>query len=460
MELLDLCYDVLIRILEEINPADLAACAQTSWGFNNFIKENNRLHKAHYLQHFDDPRTTLSYQEPQWTSELHSLVKCQKILLSKKKDVKRENFRFIASTVERLLSSGNDDNDDSLNKHILRTWFGNSQNLDIVMSRSSLYERCGTASQQPANEEEDRQLSAKMHCLHGIPGNSLGRRSLSTHPHARSRVYDLRNYTDQTKWGPFREDGSMRVDWEMIESIMIVLAYNSNMCCRRNMPRFQPIWSDPFEGVVKHGTQTEYKMTILKEPEIPIEMKDPYNISGLWSRIVCFMDYNDLYAFNFASRQVSPDEPRAPINTEEAIRHILMRLQITKLEPPGPFDNPNLPIAHFTGKSRSVDVSWDPNANSKIRGTVSLTPEGEVRWNTISVFYGGEERWRSEGIQVGGLNTRRGVVGSWFDKDYDAHGPAGPTAFWKVTDTIFNKMKNEEDTIDEESDTDDDESEW
>jgi len=50
MEFLDLCYDVLIRILEEINPEDLAACAQTSVGFNAFIKENIRLHKTHYLQ--------------------------------------------------------------------------------------------------------------------------------------------------------------------------------------------------------------------------------------------------------------------------------------------------------------------------------------------------------------------------------------------------------------------------
>jgi hypothetical protein len=26
------------------------------------------------------------------------------------------------------------------------------------------------------------------------------------------------------------------------------------------------------------------------------------------------------------------------------------------------------------------------------------------------------------------------VIGSWFDKDFDAHGPAGPTAFWKLCD--------------------------
>jgi hypothetical protein len=51
-ELLDLCYDVLIRILEEIDPADLAMCAQTSSGFNDFIKKNTRLFKAHYLHNF------------------------------------------------------------------------------------------------------------------------------------------------------------------------------------------------------------------------------------------------------------------------------------------------------------------------------------------------------------------------------------------------------------------------
>ena len=48
--------------------------------------------------------------------------------------------------------------------------------------------------------------------------------------------------------------------------------------------------------------------------------------------------------------------------------------------------------------------------------------------------YSGEERWRSEGVQVGGVRSKRGVVGTWFDKDYDVHGPVGPTAFWKLSD--------------------------
>lgn len=49
-----------------------------------------------------------------------------------------------------------------------------------------------------------------------------------------------------------------------------------------------------------------------------------------------------------------------------------------------------------------------------MKGTVRLTKEGEVRWTTFSIF-SGHARWRSEGIQIGGVGSARGVVGHWFD---------------------------------------------
>lgn len=49
-------------------------------------------------------------------------------------------------------------------------------------------------------------------------------------------------------------------------------------------------------------------------------------------------------------------------------------------------------------------------------------------------MHSNEERWRSEAVQVGGLRSKRGVMGIWYDKSFDPHGPAGPTAFWKVKD--------------------------
>lgn len=140
------------------------------------------------------------------------------------------------------------------------------------------------------------------------------------------------------------------------------------------------------------------------------------------TQIVCFLDYNDLYNFNFSddALKVPQDELRETLNTEEAIRHIIMDISITKITQAdaeavqngrrasvvgsdddnetsttpldvsgiGENENPALPVVHFSGRSRSIDAAWDPNANSKIRGSVRLTPQGEVRWQTISVFYG------------------------------------------------------------------------
>ena len=61
----------------------------------------------------------------------------------------------------------------------------------------------------------------------------------------------------------------------------------------------------------------------------------------------------------------------------------------------------------------------------------------------VLTHHNSEERWRSEGIQVGGIRSGRGVLGNWFDKDFDRHGPAGPTAFWKVSDYIEDKDAEE-----------------
>lgn len=157
------------------------------------------------------------------------------------------------------------------------------------MCRSSLFGRVGKLNQKAANNKEDRQLSAKLHCLFGIPSTNAGRRVLSTHPHARSRVYDLRNYTEETAWGPFRDDGSMKVDWEMVESLMIVLGYNSGLCCRRVLHSFRIPWLEPLQGVIPERAQLTQNSSqlLLMEPDIPLSMKDPYNVTGVWSRVCC-----------------------------------------------------------------------------------------------------------------------------------------------------------------------------
>ena len=82
------------------------------------------------------------------------------------------------------------------------------------------------------------------------------------------------------------------------------------------------------------------------------------------------------------------DQPRDPLYTEEATRLIMLELKATAIQDPGDDDGKDLPVVTFTGSSRSIHAFRDPNANSKIRGVVRQTPEGEIRWTTFSIFHG------------------------------------------------------------------------
>ncbi|KAL9604646.1 MAG: hypothetical protein Q9219_000366 [cf. Caloplaca sp. 3 TL-2023] len=287
-----------------------------------------------------------------------------------------------------------------------------------------------------------RQLSAKLHCLYGVPiqhvprpaptsshHNLRANRGARLHPFARSLVYDLRQHAESSLWGPFAMDGSQGVDWEKLEGLIVILSYNIQRFADRYSAHdleFFPPWSSPFVGATPYSLKE-----IERPPPLPLDLRDPYNVSGRWMRVVCFLDYREFFTFNFSEDQPLANQSRPPIDTEEAIRFIVVNLHVASIQAPGENDGKELPVVHFNGESTSALPPVDPNANSKIRGTVRLTPKGDVRWTTLSVFHG-EERWRSEGIQIGGVQAARGVVGFWFDKDFDPYGPAGPTAFWKA----------------------------
>lgn len=93
------------------------------------------------------------------------------------------------------------------------------------------------------------------------------------------------------------------------------------------------------------------------------------------------LDFAELFAYNFASERPLDGEPRPPLDTIEEIRIIVMEVRMTKIDAPGPGDNPSLPVVHFSGMSHSTHEPWDPNANSNIRGLLfdlpfPLTPFG------------------------------------------------------------------------------------
>lgn len=241
----------------------------------------------------------------------------------------------------------------------------------------------------PSEEEiRNRGLSAKMHSLYGVPVQDV-RRSLGSssryslrsdvspiHPYARAKVYDLRQHNEHSFWGPFKDDGSQDVDWEKIESIMVLLCHNTRSFAETHeiLDDFAiPNWNEPFAGASPHSYVSR-PTSIPMEPPLPLEAQDPYNITGTWMRIVCFLDYTELYHYNFARERPPASQPQLPLDAEEAIRLITMKIRVIKITPPGEKDGKGLPVIHFKGVASSLRPSWDPDANSAIRGEYRQYP--------------------------------------------------------------------------------------
>ena len=271
-----------------------------------------------------------------------------------------------------------------LNTAFLDHHFTSRSNISAFLRRSSLFERCGYETDEPAENESLQQLSAKLQGFYGHQVEPLSEdvddgTAVRVHPCARSRVYDLRRFSSDNLWGPFMDDGSQRIDWEKLQAIFIDLCFNLRMYgdrSRRMSPGTSPmmsevgsLWSQPFQGLAPQSYRSRPlsgTLTPVQNPDLIAQ--DPYGVTGTWMRIVCFLDYNDLYAFNFESEEIPDDQERDPISTREAFRLIRLCIHITSIEPPGEDDDPSMPVVHFAGRSKSTYMSWDPNANSRIRG--------------------------------------------------------------------------------------------
>ncbi|KAM0563516.1 hypothetical protein ACHAPJ_001237 [Fusarium lateritium] len=402
--LLTLPAEILHHILRWVAPVDLQiVLPRVCTALRNYTKSNRKLYRDVYMNTLDEPSNSdLDYEK-----EIRDLVKLEAICDHQEVYTKKSELNFIHDTVTRLLSNASPSGEainfsrthaTSRNAALLQRLFAQDEILEAFFEGSSLFDRLRNDHRQinrgspaaPMSTDDAcralQQKSAHLHCLYGKPILNVGRlRSTRTYPYACSKVYDLRQYTRDTRWGPFMSDGSDRVDWEKVEAILIVLGHNIGS--RRLIARiFGDVWNAPFLG----SWSNSYMAPPPSRDISSLEARDPYGVTGTWYRIVCFLDYSDFFAYNFPPEPdfVAPDAPRPALDVGEATRLIMLKIYVTSIEPPGPDDGQDLPVVHFRGVSRSLDDSFDDNANSDIRG-------------------------------------------NWFDRDYDPHGPAGPTAFWK-----------------------------
>ena len=242
----------------------------------------------------------------------------------------------------------------------------------------------------PEPTREEAETSAKLAVYYGMSLES-GHEGLEVHPYARSRIYDLRRYTDQNGWGPFKDCKSGEVDWERVLAIMVTLGYNlrcvvlplgvraaknmklnpeQRLLTQRANGSFSGHPEAPFAGIAPYSFKSSELRRTATEQRTELDDKDPYGVTGTWMRLVCFLDWMNLQAFNFGSADVPADQDREPCTDTEAIRMIVLKLRVTRIVEPDEDDHPDFPVVHFSGTSRSMHMAFDPNTNSRIRGRI------------------------------------------------------------------------------------------
>jgi hypothetical protein len=76
----------------------------------------------------------------------------------------------------------------------------------------------------------------------------------------------------------------------------------------------------PFAGIAPYSFRSAELNATAFEARTELDEEDPYGVTGTWMRLVCFLDWMTLQAFNFGSASIPDDEDREPCTDSEAIR--------------------------------------------------------------------------------------------------------------------------------------------
>ncbi|KAI0697143.1 hypothetical protein BC835DRAFT_1339253 [Cytidiella melzeri] len=252
-------------------------------------------------------------------------------------------------------------------------------------------------------------------------------------------VYDLRNYTDATRWGPYtatpwadNSGADITVNWTHVENIQNVVFMNV-----KDLPsqwRKPAIPSFDIQAVRPHSAPGYNSAE--RNP------RDWAGVEGVWRRVVCFMDYRDLHSFNFTASDRMRLRP-AYFETDfaEATRIVEARFFLDdnpaspELLPEEDDDpDPRYPPLPFVGTARGVHLSQ----SSRVRGVIRKKKD-YVRWSFVTTH--DRSQWAAEGVQVGGIGSAMGVAGVWTVAVHEGdEDPAGPFWMWKAEESLPDKM--------------------
>merc|ERR1712093_808324 len=232
----------------------------------------------------------------------------------------------------------------------------------------------------------------------------------------RETVYRGSSFDQDNIFGPFlkRDDGRLKIDWNLLNAIAQVMALNVRSAWHQ--------WAEPDEmDILPYGFE---RAVFWKQPG---PGRDWAGVEGRWNYIYAFIDYNDYFAFNFASTTLPNLRPMTLEGISEAVGGVnSLRLRLMEDdeecsddEDDDEAENTLYPPLRFVGESTGPQ-------GSTFRGTVKILEDGNRHW-TFIIRYSGQDRWQTECIELGG----GGIFGIWSDVLHEELSPCGPVWYFR-----------------------------
>ncbi|KAF9454995.1 hypothetical protein P691DRAFT_754120 [Macrolepiota fuliginosa MF-IS2] len=428
------------RILTSCHPWDIAAFSRTCRLAHDLVQDEYLWRQLWHLYPFDDPQAVLKHRHAvnlpispdlhpsgsEWKDVFTRRLKAELVATMKRGDLslvslrdKKDALQVFVSIIEEGLPAPGD-----LSTQGMLTSISVSKNiqwLERVLSKSKLIAPSIVVFDSPP---ETGQLQAHIRsCIGDAEWANKSRRQMSDRRNkSRAYVYDLRNYDSKNDYGPFRISGD--VNWVHAEHLINVVLANLRDL-PQNLTHARPPSS--LESLRPYTAPGKYSP------------QDWAGIEGTWRRYVCFMDYRDLFAFNYSDIADGPLHPKffEDPRFREATKLIEVKLRIIpeaeirffESSEVLPSASPHHPPIFFAGSSKGVHGN-----EAVVEGYVRMACDGTARWRFKVSIYDQSPQWSSNGVQLGNVGSARGVIGVWTTTTHEQGDPVGPFWLFKVED--------------------------
>lgn len=291
-----------------IEPGSLASLAQTNSGLRSLIcqPDDQHLWRTIYLDIFDDPRYALSLydgvpfeaQTFDWKTQTQRIFRAVFRLRKAEFSDEELDYYIDEETSEAFL----------LVAHLARPCISD---VDMVPSKNEAWLNetlRGMVLPPPTNQAFARLnlLACFLSTLNSVtlPLAAVGS-SLPSRLPSRAFLYDLANYTEQSGYGPWLPDGTMRVNWQHLWYGINVIRHNIQ---ERSSWNISP--GHKFADFRANSAYTGDRPSLEGE-KVP-KVNDWAGVSGFYTRAICFMDYRDLYAYNVSVTYCSHPSSSGP----------------------------------------------------------------------------------------------------------------------------------------------------